>query len=175
MGHRTVRSQLEEFAESRLSPERRRVMERHLAGCSACSRHLSALGWIGALIWAIKLNDPPEPSPGFARRLANRLESHREVYLFWLPLRAMALKAIPVMALLTILLGAVAYLQGPSEAPTLAAWEDPLLESYAEQQEVATEALFSEAVAGDPNLVVRTLMGDAAIGIAEGDDYDESF
>ena len=174
MGHRTVRSQLEEFAASRLSPERKQVVERHLAACSACRRHLRALGWIGALLRAVKLNDAPEPSPGFARRLANCLESHREVYLFWLPLRAMALKAIPVMALVTILLGAMAYLKGPSEAPALAAWEDPLLESYSERQEVVTEALFSEAVAGDPNLVVRTLMGDPAIGIAE-DDYDESF
>jgi len=175
MGHRTVRSQLEEFADSKLSAERKQEVERHLAGCSACSRHLRALGWIRALMRAIRLNDTPEPSPGFARRLANRLESHREVYLFWLPLRAMALKAIPVMALLTILLGAMAYLQGPSEAPVVAQWEDPLLESYSEQQEVVTEALFSEAVAGDPNLVVRTLMGDPAIGIAEDDDYDESF
>ena len=175
MGHRTVRSQLEEFAESRMSPERKQEVERHLAGCSACSRHLGALGWIRALMRAIRLTDPPEPSPGFARRLANRLERHREVYLFWLPLRAMAMKAIPVMALLTILLGAMAYLQGPSEAPVVAQWEDPLLESYAEQQDVVTEALFSEAVAGDPNLAVRTLMGDAAIGVAEDDDYDESF
>ena len=175
MGHRTVRSQLEEFAESRLSPEQRQVVERHLAGCAACGRHLGALGWIRALMRAIRLTDPPEPSPGFARRLANRLESHREVYLFWLPLRAMALKAIPVMALLTILLGAMAYLQGPSEAPVVAQWEDPLLESYSEQQEVVTEALFSETVAGDPNLVVWTLMGDPAIGFAEDDDYDESF
>ena len=174
MGHRTVRSQLEEFAASKLSPERQQGVERHLAACSACRGHLRALGWIGALLRAVKLNDAPEPSPGFARRLANRLESHREVYLFWLPLRAMALKAIPVMALVTILLGAMAYLQGPSEAPTLAAWEDPLLESYSERQDVVTEALFSEAVAGDPNLVVRTLLGDPAIGIAE-DDYDESF
>ena len=175
MGHRTVRSQLEEFADSKLSAERKQQVERHLAGCSACSRHLSALGWIRALVRAIRLKDAPEPSPGFARRLANRLDGHREVYLFWLPLRAMALKAIPVMALLTILLGAMAYLQGPSEAPVVAQWEDPLLESYSEQQEVVTEALFSEAVAGDPNLVVRTLMGDPAIGVAEDDDYDESF
>ncbi len=175
MGHRTVRSQLEEFAESKLSPEQRKVVERHLANCSACNRHLRALGWIRALMRATSLTNHPEPSPGFARRLARRLESHREVYLFWLPLRAMALKAIPVMALLTILLGAMAFLQGPSEAPTLAAWEDPLLESYSEQQDGMTEAVFSEAVAGDPNLAVRTLMGDPAIGIAVDDDYDESF
>lgn len=175
MGHRTVRSQLEEFADSKLSPEQRQVVERHLAGCSTCNRHLRALGWIRALMRAIRLTDGPEPSPGFARRLARRLESHREVYLFWLPLRAMALKAIPVMALLTILLGAMAYLQGPSEAPVVAEWEDPLLESYSEQQEGVTEAIFSETVAGDPNLVVRTLMGEPAIGIAEDDDYDESF
>lgn len=175
MGHRTVRSQLEEFAESKLSPEQTQAVERHLAGCSACKKHLSALGWMRALMRAIKLTDHPDPSPGFARRLARRLESHREVYLFWLPLRAMALKAIPVMALLTILLGAMAYLQGPSETPALAQWEDPLLESFSEQQEGVTEAIFSEAVAGDRNLVVRTLMGDPAIGVAEDDDYDESF
>lgn len=175
MGHRTVRSQLEEFADSKLPPEQKQVVERHLAGCSACSGHLRALGWIRALMREGRLTDAPEPSPGFARRLVSRLESNREVYLFWLPLRAMALKAIPVMALLTILLGAMAYLQGPSETPAVAAWEDPLLESYSEQQEVVTEAIFSEAVAGDPNLAVRTLMGDPAIGIAEDDDYDESF
>ncbi len=175
MGHRTVRSQLEEFAESKLSPEQRQVVERHLADCSDCKRHLRAQGWIRALMRKIRLTDHPEPSPGFARRLARRLESHREVYLFWLPLRAVALKAIPVMALLTILLGAMAFLQGPSEAPTLAAWEDPLLESYSEQQDGVTEAIFSEAVVGDPNLAVRTLMGDPAIGIAVDDDYDESF
>ncbi len=175
MGHRTVRSQLEEYAESRLSPEQTQVIERHLAGCSACRRHLRAQGWIRTLMRAIKLIDAPEPSPGFARRLAIRLESHREVYLFWLPLRAMALKAIPVMALVTILLGAMAYLQGPSEAPVVAQWEDPLLESFSERQEGVTEAIFSEAVAGDRNLVVRTLMGDPAIGVAEDDDYDESF
>ena len=174
MGHRTLRSQLEEFAESKLSPERTKSVERHLAGCSDCNRHLRALAWIRTLMRAIKRTDHPEPSPGFAQRLARRLESHREVYLFWLPLRAMALKAIPVMALLTILLGAMAYLQGPSEAPALAAWEDPLLESYSEQQEVVTEAIFSEAVAGDPNLAVRTLMGEPAIGVAADND-DESF
>lgn len=165
MGHRTLRSRLEEFAESRLSPEQRQGVE----------RRLSELGWVGALMRAVRLTAPPEPSPGFARRLARRLESHREVYLFWLPLRAMALKAIPVMALLTILLGAMAFLQAPSEAPALAAWEDPLLESYSERQDGMTEAIFSEAVAGDPNLAVRTLMGDPAIGIAVDDDYDESF
>ena len=175
MGHRTIRSRLEEFAESRLPPEQQQEVERHLAGCSTCRQHLRAQGWIRALMRAIRLTNPPEPSPGFARRLARRLESHREVYLFWLPLRAMALKAIPVMALLTILLGAMAYLQGPTETPALAAWEDPLLESYSEQQQVVSEAIFSEAVAGDPNLVVRTLMGDPAIGTAEDDDYDESF
>lgn len=175
MGHRKLRLLLEEYAESKLPLEQKQMVERHLAGCSDYSRHLRALGWIRALMQMTKLNDPPEPSPGFARRLARRLESHREVYLFWLPLRAMALKAIPVMALLTILLGAMAYFQGPSEAPVVAQWEDPLLESYSEQQEVVTEALFSEAVAGDPNLVARTLMGDPAIRVAEDDDYDESF
>ena len=175
MGHRTLRSQLEDFADSKLSPDQMQVVERQVAGCSDYSRHLQALGWIRALMRGSRLTDAPEPSPGFAQRLARRLDSHREVYLFWLPLRAMALKAIPVMALLTILLGAMAYLQGPTETPALAAWEDPLLESYSEQQEVVTEAIFSEAVAGDPNLVVRTLMGDSAIGIAEDDTYDESF
>ena len=175
MGHRTVRSQLEDYADSKLSPDRMKVIERQVAGCSDYSRHLQALGWIRALMRGSRLTDAPEPSPGFAQRLARRLDSHREVYLFWLPLRAMALKAIPVMALLTILLGAMAYLQGPSETPALAQWEDPLLESFSEQQEGVTEAIFSEAVAGDRNLVVRTLMGDPAIGVAEDDDYDESF
>ena len=174
MGHRTVRSQLEEFAQSTLPPEQRQVVERHLADCSECNRHLHTLGWTRAMLRANRLKNGPEPSPGFARRLAGRLESHREVYLFWLPLRSMALKAIPVMALLTLLLGAMAYRQGPAEPPALAEWEDPLLESYSEQRESLTKAIFSESVAGDPNLVVRTLMGDPAIGVA-GDDYDESF
>ena len=84
-------------------------------------------------------------------------------------------KRFPVMALLTLLLGAMAYHQGPAEPPALAEWEDPLLESYSEQRESLTKShLPRNPFAGDPNLVVRTLMGDPAIGVA-GDDYDESF
>ncbi len=174
MSHRTVRLQLEDYAEAKLSPEQTQVVERHLATCSRCSEHLRTLGWVRSLMHAIKLEDNPEPSEGFARRLADHLESNREVYLFWLPLRSMALKAIPVMALLAILLGAMAYRQIQSGLPALAEWEDPFLESYSEQTGSLTEAIFSETVARDPNRVVLTLMGEPWMG-DKRENHDEPF
>jgi anti-sigma factor RsiW len=174
MSHRRVRLQLEEYAEDKLSPGQTQAIERHLATCTRCNEYLRTIGWSRALMRVIKLKDNPEPSKGFARRLADHLESDRDVYLFWLPLRSMALKAIPVMALLAILLGAMAYRQVQSAASSLAEWEDPLLESYSEQREGLTEAIFSETIAQDPNRVVLTLMGEPSMG-GKRENHDEPF
>jgi anti-sigma factor RsiW len=47
----------------------------HLSGCDACRRELAAMVAQNDLFRALRLSEPPEPSPGFYARVINRVET----------------------------------------------------------------------------------------------------
>ena len=155
---------LEEYAAAKLSPSQTQHVECHLETCARCLKHLHTIRLTQVIIRGTKLRNCPEPSASFAQRVHEHLEINRGIYLFWMPLRSIVLKALPVMALLAILFSFLAYRQIKSGLSTPTGWDDPFLASYSERTENLMETIFSETIVQDSNQVVLALMGGSSIG-----------
>ncbi len=160
MSHQNLKVWLEEYAEDSLPPELSQDLGQHLAICQECQEQLKAIRLTRNIIRASALDEAPFPAPGFARSIFGSIEQQKELYFFWNPLRLAALKALPVMAGLALLLGGFAYVEiSALNAQQLP--EEPLLESSLElssQQWGREGAVFSDSISQDQEQVVSTLM-----------------
>jgi len=129
MNHRTVKHLLEEYVALTLSPEKTWEIEQHLDGCPRCRERVRLIRMTRAIVLASRLNEECLPRPRFADSVLAAIEQQKESYFFWSPVRLLALRAIPLMALVALIFSAVAYTQ---LAPALSAESaDPFyLESY---------------------------------------------
>ncbi len=164
MGHRNLRQWMEEYAEGTLSTELTREMERHLASCTECQKHLQLIRLTRGLTRVAKLDEDILPDPGFSQGVLQAIEREKEVFLFWKPIRLAALQAIPAMAVLAAVLAAFAYRQAETVLNESQATAQPLLESYLDL-DLASRwgeegAVFSEQISRDPDRVVNTLVGE---------------
>jgi len=164
MNHQMVLFHLEEYADAKLSASQTQHVERHLKTCDRCLNHLHTIRWTQVLIRGTKLRNYPEPSDSFAQRVHEHLEINRGIYLFWMPIRSITLKALPVMALLAILFSFLAYRQIKSELSAPTGWDDPFLGSYSEQTDNLMGTIFSGTIVQDPNQAILALMGGASTG-----------
>ena len=159
MEHRQLKGLIEEYCEGTLSPEVYPKVTQHLAQCHECKQHLRLIRLTQGITAASKGIAPPFPAPGFSRQVLQAVAQQRDNYLFWRPLRLVALRAIPVMAILALILGVFAYTQMTALQPPMS--ETLQLESYLDLptnwgQE---DAVLSETISRDPDRVVKTLMG----------------
>ena len=161
MEHRQLKGLIEEYWEGTLSPEVYPKVTQHLAQCHECKQHLRLIRLTQGITAASKGIAPPFPAPGFSRQVLQAVAQQRDNYLFWRPLRIVALRTIPAMAILALILGVVAYMQMTAllDAPNKS--EMSQLESYLDLptnwgQE---DAVLSETISRDPDRVVKTLMG----------------
>lgn len=160
MSHQNLKGWLEEYAENSLSAEMTQDLEQHLAMCHDCQEQLRTIRLTGNILRASRLDEGPVPAPGFARSVFLAVEQQRENYFFWSPLRLVALKAVPVMAVLAVALGFFAYTQISSELNAQQLTEEPLLETSLELSSKWGQeaAVFSEQISHDKERVVSTLL-----------------
>jgi len=161
MSHQNLKGWLEEYAENSLSAEMTQDLEQHLAMCRDCQEQLRTIRLTANILRASSLAEAPAPAAGFALSVFLAIEQQRENYFFWSPLRLVALKAVPLMTVLAIALGFLAYTQITSELNAQQLTEEPLLETSLELsskwgQEAA--AVFSEQISQDKEQVVSTLL-----------------
>lgn len=160
MSHQNLKGWLEDYAETGLPTELAQDLEQHLALCRDCQEQLRTIRLTGNIVRASKLNDGPMPAAGFARSVSQSIEQQRENYFFWGPLRLVALKAVPVMAVLAVALGLFAYTEISSELNAQQLPEEPLLESSLELSSKWGQeaAVFSEQISQDQERVMSTLL-----------------
>jgi hypothetical protein len=129
MNHRAVKHLLEEYVALTLSPEKTWEIEQHLDGCPRCRETVRLIRMTRGIVLASRLNVECLPRPRFSDSVLAAIEQQKETYFFWSPVRLLALRAIPLMAVVALILSAVAYTQ---LAPALSAQNsDPYaLESY---------------------------------------------
>ena len=166
MSHRKFLSLLEEYADrSHLDVKAKNDLEEHLRSCEECRNELSLIDWARRIVLLAQLEEGPLPAPSFSRKVI--VEVNNQDYL-WRPLRLIAMRAIPVMALLAVILGVLAYQQASSlfrhQTP-----ESALVETYADLpvswgQE---RTVFSETVFQDREQVVDILMEGRGGGTSE--------
>ena len=161
MEHRQLKVLLEEYADGTLSSEIHQKVSQHLALCQECKERLRLIRLTHGITIAARLVASRAPAPGFSRQVLQAIAQQRDNYLFWRPLRIVALRTIPAMAILALILGVVAYMQMTAllDAPNKS--EMSQLESYLDLptnwgQE---DAVLSETISRDPDRVVKTLMG----------------
>jgi Putative zinc-finger len=160
MSHQNLKGWLEEYAENSLSAEMTQDLEQHLAMCRDCQDQLRTIRLTANILRASRLDEGPVPVAGFARSVFFAIEQQRENYFFWSPLRLVALKAVPVMTLLALALGILAYTQISSELNAQQLTEEPLLETSLELSSKWGQeaAVFSEQISQDKEQVVSTLL-----------------
>jgi putative zinc finger protein len=163
MSHQNLKGWLEEYAENSLSAEMTQDLEQHLAMCRDCQQQLRAIRLTANILRASRLDEGPVPGAGFARSVALAIEQQQESYFFWSPLRIMALKAVPVMAVLAVALGIFAYTEISSGLNAQQLTEEPLLETSLELSSKWGQeaAVFSEQISQDKDQVVSTLLEEA--------------
>jgi hypothetical protein len=163
MSHQNLKGWLEEYAENSLSAEMTQDLEQHLAMCRDCQQQLRAIRLTANILRASRLDEGPVPGAGFARSVALAIEHQQESYFFWSPLRIMALKAVPVMAVLAVALGIFAYTEISSGLNAQQLTEEPLLETSLELSSKWGQeaAVFSEQISHDKDQVVSTLLEEA--------------
>ena len=159
MEHRQLKVLLEEYADGTLSSEIHQKVGQHLALCQECKERLQLIRLTHGITTTARLVASPTPAPGFSRQVLQAIAQQRDNYLFWRPLRVVALRAIPVMAILALILGVFAYMQMTALQPPTS--ETLQLESYLDLptnwgQE---DAVLSETISRDPDRVVKILMG----------------
>jgi hypothetical protein len=135
-------------------------LEQHLAMCRDCQEQLRTIRLTANVLRASRLDQGPVPAAGFARSVFLMIEQQRENYFFWSPLRLMALKAVPVMAVLAVVLGFFAYTEMSSDLSAQQLTEEPLLETSLELSSKWGQeaAVFSEQISQDKEQVVSTLL-----------------
>jgi len=160
MSHQNLKGWLEDYAENSLSAEMTQDLEQHLAMCCDCQEQLRTIRLTANVLRASRLDEGPVPAAGFARSVFLTIEQQRENYFFWSPLRLMALKAVPVMALLAVALGFFAYTEISSDLNAQQLTEEPLLETSLELSSKWGQeaAVFSEQISQDKEQVVSTLL-----------------
>lgn len=159
MSHENLKVWLEEFEEDSLPPELSQDLGQHLAICRECQEQLKVIRLTRNIVRASALDEAPFPAPGFARSIFRAIEQQKEYYFFWNPLRLAALRALPVMAGLALILGGFAYVEiAALNAQQLP--DEPLLESSLELSSKWGQegAVFSDAISQDQEQVVSTLM-----------------
>ena len=160
MSHQNLKGWLEDYAENSLSAEMTQDLEQHLAMCRDCQEQLRTIRLTANILRASGLDEAPAPAAGFARSVFLAIEQQRENYFFWSPLRLVALRAVPVMAVLAVVLGVLAYTQISSELNAQQISEEPLLETSLELSSKWGQeaAVFSEQISQDREQVVSTLL-----------------
>jgi len=111
MNHRRIKDWIEEYVDHTLSPEKNLEIEQHLEDCPECRKQVSLTRLTREIILASRLEDECAPSPRFGHSVLAAIEQQKETYLFWSPVRLLALRAIPLMALLAFILSVLAYTQ----------------------------------------------------------------
>ena len=160
MSHRKMQFLLEEYVDQCLpSGAVRRQVEDHLKACSQCRDHLSTIYWTRGIIRGAQLEGEVVPSAGFSRVVIQEIERQKGANLLWWPLRLVALQAIPVMALLAVILGVFAY-QQVNSLPQRQVTQLPGMETYAGllSNWGQERMVLSEKVTQDRDRVVGTLM-----------------
>jgi putative zinc finger protein len=160
MSHQNLKGWLEDYAENSLSAEMTQDLEQHLAMCRDCQEQLRNIRLTANILLASSLDEAPAPTAGFARSVFLAIEQQRENYFFWSPLRLVALRAVPFMAVLAVALGVFAYTQISSELSAQQLAEEPLLETSLELSSKWGQeaAVFSEQISQDKEQVVSTLL-----------------
>jgi hypothetical protein len=160
MSHQNLKGWLEDYAENSLSAEMTQDLEQHLAMCRDCQEQLQTIRLTANILRASLLDEAPAPAAGFSRTIFLAIEQQRENYLFWSPLRLVALKAVPVMAVLAVALGIFAYTEISSDLNAQQPAEEPLLETSLELSSKWGQeaAVFSEQISQDKDRVVSTLL-----------------
>ena len=150
MSHQNLKGWLEDYAENSLSAEMTQDLEQHLAMCRDCQEQLRTIRLTANILRA----------SGLGRSVFLAIEQQRENYFFWSPLRLVALRAVPVMAVLAVVLGVLAYTQISSELNAQQLSEEPLLETSLELSSKWGQeaAVFSEQISQDKDQVVSTLL-----------------
>jgi len=112
-----------------------------------------------------RTDEGPIPAPGFSRNVIT--EVRKQEYL-WRPLRLIAIRAIPVMALLAVILGVLAYEQASSLFLKETA-ETALVDTYADLPTTwgQERTVISDSVYEDRDQVVDILMEGRLGGTSE--------
>jgi len=166
MSHRKFQSLLEEYADKTLHNTRSSgELEEHLRLCAECRNQLSLIEWTRGIIQMTQPEEGPMPAPGFSRNVINEVK--RQDYL-WRPLRLIALRAIPVMALLAVILGVLAYQQANSLL-TQQSPDSALVDTYADLPTTwgQERTVISDTVFQDRDRVVDILMEGRLGGTSE--------
>ena len=160
MSHQNLKGWLEDYAENSLSAEMTQDLEQHLAMCRDCQEQLRTIRLTANVLRASRLDEAPVPAAGFVRSVFLAIEQQRENYFFWNPLRLVALKAVPVMAVLAVALAFFAYTEMSSDLTAQQLTEEPLLETSLELSSKWGQeaAVFSEQISQDKEQVVSTLL-----------------
>jgi hypothetical protein len=135
-------------------------LEQHLALCSDCQEQLRTIRLTANILRASALDEAPVPAAGFARSVSLAIEQERENYFLWSPLRLVALKTLPVMAVLALALVFFAYAEFSSDLKARQPAEEPLLETSLElsSQWGQEAAVYSDQISQDKEQVVSTLL-----------------
>ena len=166
MSHRKFQNILEDYADkSLLDAKSSRELEEHLRLCSECRNQLSLIEWTRGIIRMSRTDEGPIPAPGFSRNVIT--EVRKQEYL-WRPLRLIAIRAIPVMALLAVILGVLAYEQASSLFLKETA-ETALVDTYADLPTTwgQERTVISDSVYEDRDQVVDILMEGRLGGTSE--------
>src|SRR5262245_41712509 len=111
MNHRRIKDRIEEYVDHTLSLEEVADVERHMEECSECRAQVDLTRMTRQFVRDARLEGECAPHPRFAQSVVAAIEQQKENYLFWSPVRLLAVRAIPLMALLAFILAAVAYAQ----------------------------------------------------------------
>ena len=111
MNHRRIKDWIDGYIDHTLSPEKTLEIEQHMEDCSECRERVGLARMTRQIVLAARLEDECAPSPRFVHSVVAAIEQQRETYLFWSPVRLLAIRAIPLMALLAFILAAFAYAQ----------------------------------------------------------------
>lgn len=166
MSHRKFQSLLEEFADqSLLDASARKDLAVHVRSCAECREQLALIDWTRGIIRAAQPEEKPLPAPGFSHAVIHEIKNQN---LLWRPLRLIAMQAIPIMALLAVILGVLAYQQA-SGLLNRQILESAQIETYAEMPSSwgQEQAVISDTVFQDQDRVVDILMEGRSGGTPE--------
>jgi hypothetical protein len=159
MSHRRIRRSLEEYAGLSDLPEALKLeVEEHLRVCSQCQDDLWSIRLTRSILSSSQLSEGPEPAPGFAKSVLKAVQE-QEAQSSWFSLRLVALQAVPIMLLLALFLGLMAYSQF-SSLKRFETANQPLADTFADLPAGWSQDLtvFSETVYQDRDRVVKVLM-----------------
>jgi anti-sigma factor RsiW len=111
MNHRHIKDWIEEYVDHTLSLEKVLEIEQHIEDCSECRERVNLTRMTRQFVRTARLEGQCAPGPRFVHSVVAAIEQQKENYLFWSPVRLLALRAIPLMALLAFILAIVAYSQ----------------------------------------------------------------